>query len=74
MKKAVAEAMQENMKNFYIDRELHYKHHEYLEDWIDWTKDWKSCCRKAFAGMLVVGVITCLVIGFVVKIGGHVGK
>lgn len=71
VKRAVEEAMKEQMKDFYIDRERHYKHHEFLQDWMNWAQDTKSTCGKVLTTIIVTGVISLLMVGFVMKVGGY---
>jgi len=65
IKKAVAEAMQEQMKDFYIDREKHYQHHEFIDDLIKWSNGWKSTCMKAIANLIILGAISLIIMGFI---------
>lgn len=36
IKEALREVMQEELKQFYVDRETHYLHHKFLKDWMEW--------------------------------------
>ncbi len=65
IKKAVAEAMSESMKDFYIDREKHYQHHEFLSGLIEWSQNWKSTCMKAIANAIIGGIIFLLLLGYI---------
>lgn len=65
IKKAVTEAMQEQMKDFYIDREKHYQHHEFIDNMMKWSNSWKSTCLKAICELITVGAIALLVMGFI---------
>lgn len=65
IKKAVSEAMVEQMKDFYVDREKHYQHHEFIEGMINWSNSWKSTCMRAIANAIVMGAIGLLVLGYI---------
>lgn len=65
IKRAVGEAMDEKMKDFYIDREKHYQHHAFIEDLIQWRDSCKSTCMKAIANIVVVGAIGLMLAGFI---------
>jgi hypothetical protein len=64
IKAAVTEAIQEQMRDFYVDREKHYQHHEFLESLIRWRDSCKSTCMKAVANMLIASILGLLVLGF----------
>ncbi len=65
IKKAVTEAMNEQMKDFYIDREKHYQHHEFISGMIEWSQSWKSTCLRAMANAIVLGIIGLLIYGYI---------
>jgi len=65
VKKAVTEAMKAEMKDFYIDREKHYQHHEFLEGLINFSKSWKSNCGKAVSNIVVGGLFLLILWGFI---------
>lgn len=65
IKKAVADAMTEQMKDFYVDRETHYQHHEFIDGMMEWSRSWKSTCMRAIANALVMGVIGLLLLGYI---------
>lgn len=57
--------MQEQMKDFYIERERHYQHHEFIEGMIKWSQSWKSTCMKAIMNAVAIGLLTLLIMGFI---------
>ena len=61
VKKAVAEAMQEQMKDFYIDRETHYQDHEFIKDLREWSKGFKTAFWGKIASAIAYALITCIV-------------
>jgi len=65
IKKAVTEAMHDEMKDFYIDREKHYQHHEFIATLMEWKNGWKSTCMKAIANTVVTGILFLLIWGFI---------
>lgn len=72
IRRAVEDAMKEQMKNFYIEREKHYKHHEFIDEWMEWTKETKSTCIKALMTIVIGGLVALLAVGFAVKVGGQI--
>ena len=65
IKAAVREAIQEDRKDFYIDREEHYQHHQFIKGVKAGVEGCQSIIGKVTLVSVVGGVITVLVIGFV---------
>jgi hypothetical protein len=72
IKAAVSEAIQENIRDFYIDRETHYKQHEFLGEMMKWIDDCKSTASKTIVKILVYGLLGAMMIGFCIKYSVHV--
>jgi hypothetical protein len=71
IKEAVREAFSEELKAFYIDRETHYKQHEWLGDMIKYTETCKSAILKTVISIIVVGALGLMFLGFSLK---HIPK
>jgi hypothetical protein len=69
IKEAVREAFQDELKAFYIDREIHYNHHKFLGDWIEWVNQCKSVALKTVVGFFVITVVGLMIAGFMFKVG-----
>jgi hypothetical protein len=67
IKEAVKEAFQEELKAFYIDRETHYKQHEWLGEMMKYTETCKSVVLKAVISILVAGALGLMFLGFSLK-------
>lgn len=65
IKQAVGEVIDEKLAGFWIEREKHYQHHQFIEEWIQWLGRCKSTTIKAIVNSLVYGAIGLLVLGFV---------
>lgn len=65
VKVAVKEAMKEEMADFYIDRETHYKQHQWLSGLIEWTNTCKTTCGRVIVQAVCFGFIGLLVLGFI---------
>jgi hypothetical protein len=65
IKSAVREVLEEKSKEFWIDRETHYKQHEWLGCAIKWAEDIKSTTLKALARCVVYAAIGLMLLGFV---------
>lgn len=69
IKEAVREALGEELKAFYIDRETHYQHHEFLKNWIIWTQQCKSAVAKTLVTLFLGGAFGLMALGFWMKQG-----
>lgn len=70
IKEAVKEALKEELNAFYVDRELHYQHHEFIREWIVWSQQCKSVILKTVIGGMVAALLGLIVVGFIFKISG----
>lgn len=64
IKEAVKEALNEKLGEFYVDRETHYKHHEFIDGLLKWTNSAKSEICKTLARGVVIVIFFLLVLGF----------
>lgn len=71
IKEAVREAFQDELKEFYVDRETHYNHHKFIGEWINWVDQCKPTVLKAVVGFLVLTAIGLMTVGFIFKIGAR---
>jgi hypothetical protein len=63
IKDAVAEAMQEQMRDFYIERERHYQDHEFITSIRIWSDTCKSTILTTVVKGLVLGALGLLLMG-----------
>lgn len=70
IKEAVREALGEELAAFYIDRETHYQHHEFIKSWITWTQQCKSVVLKTVVGGIVAALLALMAFAFAFKWGG----
>lgn len=59
IKIAVKDAIDERMSEFFVDREVHYKHHEFVGRMISWTDNISSALVSSIV-KAVVGIILIL--------------
>ncbi len=69
IKAAVKEAFQEELRAFYIDRETHYKQHEFLGNMMDYAETCKNTALKIVITALVSGLLGLMYLGFCLKQG-----
>ncbi len=71
IKEAVAEAIQEKLGEFYIERQKHFEHHQFIDSVMDTADKVKGTACKAITTSGIIGLITILILGFVAWIRGH---
>ncbi len=69
IKEAVKEALGEELKSFYVDRETHYNHHEFLKGWIEWTQQCKSVAVRTLVTLFIGSAFGLMALGFWMKQG-----
>lgn len=69
VKVAVKEALQEELKDFYIDRETHYEQHKFIEEMMRYTEQCKGVVLKTIVTTIMGGAIALMIIGFALKHG-----
>ena len=55
----------EKKKEFFVPREEHYKHHEFLTGLIDLMNDGKKTVFRAFLRVATLGILGLIVLGFI---------
>jgi len=68
IKEAVREALGEELNAFYVDREIHYQHHEFLQSWITWSQQCKSVIMKTVMSGLVMTLLGLIALGFIFNV------
>jgi hypothetical protein len=71
IKQAVKEALQEEIKPFYVDREIHYQHHEFIGELIQWSNKIKTTAIGTIVRTLIWGLIGLIILGFIFWGKGH---
>jgi len=65
IERAMDKVLKKNLGEFFIEREKHYQHHKFLEDFIAWTEECKKTVTRTVARCLVMALIGLIVMGFV---------
>lgn len=73
IKTAVRDVMQEEMKAFYIDREEHYQHHQFIKGLKTGIEGCQSLVGRITLITIIGGIATVLVLGVVAWIRKQVG-
>ena len=69
LKSAVIEAIDEKLTPFWVERELHYKHHEFIDKWMKWSNDASKTIWHTIIKTFVYGILILIVLGALLKIG-----
>lgn len=73
IKTAVRDVMQEEMKAFYIDREEHYQHHQFIKGLKTGIEGCQSLVGRITLITIIGGIATVIVLGVVAWIRKQVG-
>ena len=65
MKLAMMEAIEEKLGEFYIERQKHFEHHQFIEGVMNTTEKIKGTACKTITTSSVVGLLTIIVLGFI---------
>lgn len=65
IKEAVKEALQEEIKPFYIEREQHYQDHQFITSLRKWCEDTKSTIWRTILRVVVMALLGLMVMGFI---------
>ena len=67
LKSAVEEAIDEKLSQFWVDRELHYKHHEFIDKWMKWADDASKTVWHSIIKAIVLFVLGLIALGFFIS-------
>ncbi len=60
------EVLDERLKAFYIDREVHYQDHQFIKGFRVWTDNVRFTVWKTIVGLFAAAIISLLLAGFIV--------
>lgn len=66
LKFIVKEAADEKIREFWIDRETHFRHHEFIDSWMRWSDRVSSVAVQTVVGSVIVFMIGLLALGFAI--------
>lgn len=61
----VRDAISAEIKPFYIDRETHYQHHQFIKSFMGWMGKTQGIVLKTVVTVFVLGIIGLVVLGFI---------
>jgi len=71
LKEAVSEAIQEKLGDFFIEREKHFQHHQFIAGVMTTTNKIKGTACKTITTSGIIGLIAIIVMGFVEWVKQH---
>ena len=69
VKSAVEEVIDKKLSQFWVDRELHYKHHEFIDRWMKWSNDMSKTIWHTLIKTIVLLALGLMALGALLKIG-----
>jgi len=69
LKESIGEAIDEKLSQFWVDRELHYKHHEFIDRWMKWSDDISKTIWHTLIKTAVLLALGLMALGALLKIG-----
>lgn len=71
IKNALKEVLDEEIKPFYVDREIHYQHHEFVRELMDWSSKFKNSFFSTIAKGFAIVIFVLMLLGFIFWGKGH---
>lgn len=62
---SVALAVEKELGQYKVPKEQHYQQHLWIKDMMDWSDTIKNSAIKSVVGVIVVGVLGIMMLGFI---------
>ena len=69
IKEAVAEAIDEKLSQFWVDRELHFEHHQFIDRWIKWSDEASKTVWRTIIKAVIITVLGLIALGVLFRLG-----
>ena len=63
VKSAVEEVIDKKLSQFWVDRELHYKHHEFIDRWMKWADEATKTIWTTLIKTVVLFILGLIALG-----------
>lgn len=63
----IENALESKMKEYWVDREVHYQHHAFIDKWMQWADDTSKTVRHTVITFLILGLLGLLALGFFIR-------
>lgn len=67
---AVGEAIEDKLKDFWVDREQHYAHHKFIDKWMKWSDEAEKTVWATIVKTVVLFVLGLIALGALLKFKG----
>lgn len=67
----IKSSIKDEVKEFYVDRETHYKHHEFVGGLIEALNNIKNSATRTITTVIVLGLLGLIALGFWMKTRGN---
>lgn len=71
IKEAVSEVLQEKLGDFFIERQKHFEHHQFIGELMNTAGNVKGTACKTVTIAGITGLLTILILGFIAWIKQH---
>ena len=71
IKEAVAEAIDEKLSQFWVNRELHFEHHQFIDRWMKWSDEASKTIWTTLIKAVVLFVLGLIALGAFFKLVIH---
>ena len=71
VKSAVAEAIDEKLSQFWVDRELHFEHHKFIDRWMKWSDDASKTIWRTIIKAVIITILSLIALGALFRLGIH---
>lgn len=68
MKSIIDDSLEAKFSQYWVDRELHYKHHEFIDKWMKWADDASKTMWGTLIRALVLFMLALIALGFFLKL------
>ncbi len=68
IKSTIENALDNKLKEFWVDRELHYRHHEFIDKWMKWSEDMSQTMWRSIIKWIILGILGLIALGFFMRV------
>lgn len=69
IKSVIDESLDSKFREYWVDRELHYKHHEFIDKWMRWADDASKTIWGTLLRGFVLFIMALIALGFFLRFG-----
>lgn len=65
IKQVIEDAIEEKMQQYWVDRETHYRQHDFIDRLMSWSDTISNSFLRAIATALTMAIIGLILLGFI---------